>query len=549
MVFFRAFSLSAQVRLFQLSDAHSSLETIGSQMQAIDSLASDFLVQNPKGEVVIYILGDYTSINSFSQKDGGWLSYRALKIFKDKGYTVLFTPGNHDAFDWSGKVDGAELFLQQMQKLNEWGIPILAANIEKPTKPFKNFISKSYPLRTLKTPTHIVGMTLDVLLKKSNLSDQRAPRLFENIGKYEVSIDRALKDLRDQGVEQVLLGIHQGHLRLAELAKRQKQTGQGEIIHYMGADDHLVASYVKKGALITDAGAYGSFNVIDYNKKGDMVLPVLHVSINKDSYEGVSDDIFKGDKRLNSVKLHPSSVDPDIFNYASAVQKHIDEVKASWDRTLAITEGFKTHKMHMKLGRTELGSLLSEAMVLWARAKLSYVDGLDLIGEDLQYSGPIVSMVNSSSYRVEESIPAGPLTELMVREMYPYLNEATIYKLSGEVISKLFFKLREIYAEGDSSKYTPQLNFGVRENNGVLEFFANGTWHKLKKKTMYPVVFDGWLSTHRYGQGFKIKSWIKTLSKNLPIATEAYQDILVSFFPKAVENLSSSKNQCSQYLM
>lgn len=535
----------AQVRIIQYSDAHSSLDTIAEQLAAIHRLGQEFLAEHPEGEVVIYVLGDFTSINSYSQQDGGWLSFESLKVLKDLGYTVLFTPGNHDAFDWTGKIDGAELFVQQMAQLYEWSIPILAANIINPTKPFKKYLSASYPLRTLQTPTHVVGMTIENLLEKSNLSEGRAQRLFEEVLGYEDTLNSVLPKLAAVDVEQVILGVHQGHKKLAKLAKAKFPSNTPFVSHYLGADDHLVTAYEKKGALITDAGAYGSINVIDYDKQGIVKAPVLHVAINKKGLDDIDPEVFQGESRLNQDLIQNALPHPSLRAYAARVNDHINRIKALWDRPVVVTQGFESHKMQMKKMRTELGSLLAQTLVLWGLDKLTYQNLVE--GNTLRPQiAPIIAVVNSSSFRRETSIPAGPLTELEIRDTYPYLNEATLYKLKGQQIIDLIKSIRETYSGGDPDRYTPQMSFNVRDHKGQLQVYVDGKWSKIKKNHMYLFAIDGWLSNHRFGQSFQDPLWIKILSENIPVAIEVYQDILVSHINPAVQEHESL--QCVRFL-
>ena len=128
---FCLFSIPAfgQTRIIQWSDVHSTLDSVVDQARAIDHLGQEFLQKNAKGEVVIVVNGDYTSITPYSRENRGEFSYEVLEyLLKTRGYTVLFVPGNHDAFDWTAEVNGVELFLEQMRKLQSWGAKILAAN-------------------------------------------------------------------------------------------------------------------------------------------------------------------------------------------------------------------------------------------------------------------------------------------------------------------------------------------------------------------------------------------------------------------------------------
>ena len=52
-----------QVRLFQWTDVHSTLQSISRQVLAMDLMAQEFKAKNPGGEVVVYIIGDFTSPN------------------------------------------------------------------------------------------------------------------------------------------------------------------------------------------------------------------------------------------------------------------------------------------------------------------------------------------------------------------------------------------------------------------------------------------------------------------------------------------------------
>lgn len=498
-------------------------------MKAIDTYAQDFLQTNPEGEVVIYVLGDFTSLNPYSQLENGEFSFEALKIFKMKGYTVLFTPGNHDAFDWTGRMDGSELFIQQMHQLHQWGIPILASNLKKPKKPFSRFLVESYKLKTLATNTHILGMTLETLYEKSNLVEIAGKKLFSSIEKYEPTLKHVFAKLKeDDNVVQVFIGIHHGHKRLSQLSENLNKNLNSETPFttlLMGADDHLVTAYKNKHTFISDAGSHGSFNVIDVDKSGHIALPILHVAFSETSSLHIkAEDFEDGQVTLNTISQQDIDQDLLIGPYDHKLQNFLNLANENLEAPLAQTRGIETHKRHMKTARTELGSTLAEALVLWTRS-LPVVNNLN---------EPIIAMVNSSSYRIEDIIPPGPMTERIFREMYPFLSEATVYRLKGKEIEKLFFSLRKHYALEDETRYSPQLNFNVRENNNRLQIKINGEWQNLKRKTHYLVAIDGWLSEHRYGQGFRIKAWKEALMGNKNIAADAFQEVLVRYMPQAL---------------
>ena len=120
----------SQTGILQWTDAHSTLETFTRQMAAIDSVAQDYYQRNPQGEFVIHVIGDFTSINPLSSEDAGWSFFKGLRLLKERGHRVIFTPGNHDAFDWSVRVDGAKLFEEQMLFLHQSGIEVVVGNLK-----------------------------------------------------------------------------------------------------------------------------------------------------------------------------------------------------------------------------------------------------------------------------------------------------------------------------------------------------------------------------------------------------------------------------------
>lgn len=535
-----ASNASAQVRILQWSDAHSTLDTSLQQLLLIDHLSKEFIQQNPDGEVVVLVNGDFTSINHLSEEESGWLTLKSLELLKQKGYTVLFVPGNHDAFDWTEYLDGAELFFQQMSYLHSLGIPILASNIINPRDPLKNFISKSYRLNTLKPETHIVGMTLDMLPQKANLSDAALLRLMDRVADYDETLDSILPKLKKDKVENIILAVHQGHKKLFRLAEAFHNS-KPRISHYLGGDDHVVAAYPVKSAWVSDSGSHGSINVIDLNQNAVQMGPVQHYAINTESLNQVDPKLFSGTLNLNPFAhqkyeglLSTGLVDPLFFEYGSEVENLV-EIQEGLGQTILgyTTFGFTISKKDMKKGSNVLGSLIAQSMVDWIQPFI--------------YNEPVIAFTHSGSYKLQRHIQPGPIRVSLIKEISPYKNKSKAYRMTGEEISNLFYSLHQFYKEDDPNKYTPHLNFNTRENNGRLEVFYKGKWSKIKKNKTYVIVFDGWLSTQNYGEGFRIPIWNQIFSRHEPIASEIFQNILIKFFPKTIQDYESS-NSCRSYL-
>ena len=549
-----------RVLLIQWTDVHSTLHTMSRQIYAIDQMAQEFKAQHPEGEVVVYIIGDFTSINAYVD-DEGWLSIRAMKLLRKRGYTVLFTPGNHDAFDWVGKPGDIKLFIDQMRKIKKWGVKILAENFTGRNSLLDSLLSFSYRLETVEPVTHVVGLTLSRLIDHSNLYEEEARTLFTGVESYNQTLERILPEMRGKGVERVVLGVHESHIKVSDIARNQDfvQTFGIRIPIMMAAHDHLVASYKVDGTFILDAGSYGSFNVIDISERGE-VSDIQHISISHQvpRYVGDKDIFLHGTIRRNWVtksdvknswlgkyekKIKRNSLSPKAQGVRTSVAQTIENLMTGKSNgspvVVTLENDIEETKFSMQYGRSRLGDIMAETLVRWVRSVFHGAEGRT-----------VIAMFNSSAYRVEEPIPKGPVTELALRQMYPYKSsEAGFYELNGKVIERLYFALRRDYIlrSGNKNRYSPQINPGIREFGNRLQVKVGEHWININENEVYPVAFGPWLSKHSFGQSYRIKEWLEVLEGKPPLAAENFQEILVKFLPEILRANDQAVSQSKAF--
>ena len=545
-----------KVLLIQWSDVHSEIESMTRQLYAMDQIAQEFKAQNPQNsEVVIYILGDFTSLVPLL-KTKGWLLFQAIKLLRDRGYTVLFTPGNHDAFDWIQEAKDTQLFIDQMQKITEWGAVILAENLRDRSPTLDSLIRPSYPLKTLKPTTHIIGFTLDRILSHSNFNNLNTEPnpLFQIVEKYDQSLKRILPQAKEQGIQQIFLGLHEGHKKVAKLAVGTDfmKTFGIDIPLMMAAHDHLVVSYKRRNTSIVDGGSRGSFNAIEISETGE-ILNVEHITM---SASKNNPDLFQ----LGSFKLNETTQEDIqnswLKNYEEEIQKNVieDEVIMATQQTktdkgtaqeknkklqpVNITRGIRESKLDMQYGNSYLGTLMAETLAEWLRS---------LIPESQQER--LITMFNSSTYRLEEPIKEGPLTKRLIWKMYPYKTEpAKFYKMRGAEIENLYFSLRRDYISRshDESRYSPYLNSNVREFENRLQIQEGEIWTSIDKNQFYWLAIDPWLARHGKGGSYKIKEWLEIIEGREPEGSKNFQELLIEFFPKILRDYGHTLNPLVQ---
>ena len=525
----------AQVRIIQWSDVHSTVNNLSQQMMAIDEKGQEFLRKNPNGEVIIVVLGDFTSLNPYSMEDKGWLSLKALRTLKLRGYTVLFIPGNHDAFDWNHQVDGVELFISQVKKLHSWGIPTVVANLKSLTG-LKGYVQKFYPLKTIKEPSHLVGATLVDLVKKSNQTPKTLRKAFTAVLGYPVFWKSILSQIHKIQGSKIYLAVHDSTTRVKRnipLIKNHinQMNLSVDIPLIMTAHDHRVVATSSKGVLISDGGSHGSFNVIDITKEGEVHPTIQHVSRLRRSQSWIDESFFsKGISETRSTYTITKEKDPWIWNFHQEAMEKTQSVKEKLNRTLVTTMGIPEAKKDLKRGPKKLGSMITEALKLWAQSQPWFQPDLD-----------IIAFSHSGSYRLEDPLPKGGLTEHTFRMMYPFLSEASAFLAKGHEIEDLFFKLRQDYTRAGKDLYTPQINFHIREKEEFLEIFKDNQWTPLKPDNTYVLVLDGWISDQN--SDGKISQWVSLLEDRKALGQYSHQEIIVKYLPQVIKNFERDKRK------
>lgn len=519
-----------QALFIQWTDSHSTLFERPQQVLAIEKEAKDFRRRHPNAEIIVYVGGDHTSITPLNRKDADFQSLEILGLLKSRGYTVLYVPGNHDAFDWnSPEAPAVDLFLDQMERIKALGVEVFAQNFTNPNPRLRAVLTDYYRLKSISKPTYFTGLTLPKLLKKSNLDAGSAKKLFGSIEAYKSSLRRILIETSvDGSPSQLILGVHEGHVKNRKRSKvlselRAQEGLYGEVSLIMGGHDHRVASYRKRGIHFSNAGSHGSISSIELDSMGQ-VKHVRHVSISQDALRHIQAEHTEGlEVVLNKYSPEDALSAPWFGPVYSELYKETFKERGRLQTVLVDTQGVPYGKQDLKAGRNDLGSVLAGSLEAWARSFSFVKDGED-----------VVAFFNSSAYRVEDDLKAGPLTENSVRNIYPFLTHAALVKLSGEEVSKLFFSLRHHYSIGNPDHYSPQLNFPIREREGGLQVLKNGKWESMKPNKSYWLALDGWLAQHLSGEGYQIKDWLEILKGRKVFASESFQEVLVKHFPKSL---------------
>ena len=208
---FFCFSVVSETLIIQSSDQHSSYKKMINFLASIEALYRDFKDKHPQGSVALVINGDFSSRETHSkiQGDKGDFGYEILGQLAKK-YSVIYTFGNHDAFDWND----SQLFLDQMNLLKHAGVNLIVSNVR--FFPEHEGLFNSYVDLVLKKgqALRFVGYTLPYRKKDALLKFQhKGPKVIDRL----TSIDMAgpLQDANtEQEITAVIMSLHLGLSKL-----------------------------------------------------------------------------------------------------------------------------------------------------------------------------------------------------------------------------------------------------------------------------------------------------------------------------------------------
>jgi hypothetical protein len=289
-----SFAHTGRTLILNLSDWHAHYENLPLLIQTISYLSQDFLKEEPEGDVVIVINGDFVGFqggwtqfaNPGFPTDFGRLGYEVLALLAQYAHVVI-VPGNHDEFDWTmdvhtpgGYGKGLELFRKHhlefagaMERIHKRPFKMTAANIVPGSQGADLFEPYTdVPLKNGKK-LRFVGGVLEKFFSKTNYKRWRksgpAPPgyldLIHDVGRLLPALVSQLEQAQTDGLEGVVFAIHDENMSLQKVAQ-----GVHEIKHlrsvknplWIGGHNHTPEITLDDGKHFIQGGCHGSLTRI-----------------------------------------------------------------------------------------------------------------------------------------------------------------------------------------------------------------------------------------------------------------------------------------------
>ncbi|MCZ0932781.1 MAG: metallophosphoesterase [Oligoflexia bacterium] len=266
---FFCFPAFSETLILQSSDQHSSYKKMLNFLAVIEVLSSEFRSQYPEGKVALVINGDVSSYDRYSINswDRGQLIYDTLSKLAKK-YFVVYTFGNHDAFDWND----SQLFLDQMLLLKGGGVNLVVGNADFYPEYADLFDQQADLVNSSGKIIRFIGYTLPYGRQQNKLQkfQKRGPKIIEKIKGINMNIP--LKAASKQSkVVSVVVSMHLGISKAKWLVSDLSLSAGRKLKLLFAGHDHQQEMTRIKQVHIIDSGAYFSFSAVLLDDRGEVL--------------------------------------------------------------------------------------------------------------------------------------------------------------------------------------------------------------------------------------------------------------------------------------
>lgn len=276
-------SAFGEMLIIQSADQHSSYKQLPHFLASIEVVSRQFKQRFFNGQIVLIINGDFSShpnswsasnkktfldslnYNPLAASDKGTFAYKILSSLAKK-YNVIYTFGNHDAFDWADP----QLFLQQMLMLKKSKAHLVVNNAEFYSK-YKDLFKPYVDIKTSQnTIIRFIGYTLPGAKKRRVAWSQRqSPAVIHDILPIQNNLLNTLHSSNhNPRISSLIVSFHLGiHKTIGIFKKIEKQNLQ-KVKAVFSAHDHMVSLNKKVHKIpVIDSGSFFNFSTIILDNK------------------------------------------------------------------------------------------------------------------------------------------------------------------------------------------------------------------------------------------------------------------------------------------
>lgn len=517
------FCIQAQTLIIQSSDNHSKYQRIEDFIVSSYELIDDFKKRHPQGDVVFFFNGDFSGASKYTAKDFGNIGYELLERLA-RQYTVLYTFGNHEAFDWIIQGVADDLFFRQLNRLHKAGVQLIAENILAKDRTQRLFVPHFDLQQVDGSILRFRGYALESLFDKVNSNEHQIKEILE-IESYQKAFlrikEKKAKKVKSNKVVKYILGFHDSHSHIMKAIQEAPPVVKNLVTLAFSAHDHEVHKNIIGNTTIIDSGSNFDFSAVELDKQGRLVSHLF----------------LDNEKQLEIVQRVRKSQ-----NLPGYLKRYIAKLRRFKEQPHFLTE---TNTLGLKIPiirESKLTLKKQRSLILGNSLADSVKEVADLILKDheLENIAGTIGFYNSSSYRLDGFLDKGMLSASDIRDISPIVNHIFIYQMSGEQVQKFYAAFRAF--RDSEGVYSPQLSGGFIETEGYkIKSFTGRSGEVLKPNSQYLVAMDYFSGIN----GYNIPEHTEILSRAKLINKEFDQyDVLKKYLGKYLKLYTKRDQGC-----
>jgi len=490
----------AKILFVEFSDNHSAYDNLPPFLESFAATKANFLTQNPDGQVIIVVNGDFGGQSAYSVEKG-WLGIQALQTLAADN-TVLYTLGNHDGFDFS--TSDNVLVKEQLTALHQAGVQILGKNIDF-SDDVRDLVQDHFEISFGKgRKLRVYGFGLEIFFRKSNWVPTGPTKVINEMRNTFDEMSSAVRESLSSGVTDLVFFAHEGFEVMKTLTQQIQDTFETQMSQaglrfglVFAAHDHLQKQENVRGANIVDSRSNYDFSTVEMDDDGKITKVRFMDAEARSQFQGTLD-----------------RADSHLARFFREANRALSELREKLDKVIGSCDGFSEIKANLKAGRAVLGIALADM--------ISKV-GFELQTQDSKFDGlPIVAFYNSSSYRLDEPFPK-KITYGLMDAIYPLAGDITVRKVTRQEMQILFESQRRRRLLSEKN-YTPQISSNLYETDDFkLNLVGENGPADARPDDWVLLVLDAWLSKN----GNKVPEWDAILNAHTPLIGKEQRRFLV----------------------
>ncbi len=498
-------------------------------------------------QALVINVGDSMGYHIESERTEGYYDLEFMKVVYELGAEVVYVLGNHEFDYYSNQTDSSvsqkreraqriigrlTRFSKKMSKLQGSDWYFLGANLTLGEDGKRaNFVRSYQDLTIDGKKTRIVGLVTEDFISKSNIESNQKNhpvRLFESVVPLVRSAKSQLLKAARNGVEQVILAIHESTTVNKELLEK-------ELVPWIKSRPEFQNN---RGILKGVTGGHShEVHILSIPQPGSAPVTLWEAGSQYEVMSGIWEENgtistlehwdHKKIRRFNQAQtVRPSK---ETIQFIRETNGELEYIYTNYKKIILISHflGLPITKKDFKNGPQEEGKLFGGALKSWGEQVIESTEvakRYPKLNPDL-----VLGLFSSSALRIDSPIYSSSFSYYDLRTL-TMVDSVRLFEMTGHhakelILSFMHHRLKKDGAYGFQFDQTTRVDL---QNNEVFTL-QNGKEVPIETLSSVVIAIDSFIAENPY----QIEKWVKIFRSATPIViqdTPSFDQMLLDHF-------------------